>query len=137
MTVQSDVATTRAARPRRRIQVMSLTAAAEERVREILDNADLPHGGLRVGVRNGGCAGMSYTMDVVAAPGAGDEVIAFEGGQVFVDPKAVLFLLGTTMDFRVTKLSATFAFDNPNQVSACGCGESVSLKAADPGALDG
>lgn len=124
------------ARPRRRLAVMSVTTAAAERVSEILENADLPGGGLRVGVRNGGCAGMSYTMDVVAEPGAGDEVIDFEGGRVFVDPKAVLFLLGTTMDFRVTKLAATFVFENPNQVSACGCGESVSLKPADPAALD-
>ncbi len=115
---------------------MQVTPAAQERVRDILENAELPGGGLRVGVRNGGCAGMSYTMDVVAEHSPGDEVIAFEGGSVFIDPKAVLFLLGTTMDFRVTKLSATFVFDNPNQVSACGCGESVSLKPADPAALN-
>lgn len=126
-----------AARPRRRLSVITLTEAAAERVRDILSAKELPEGGLRVGVRNGGCAGMSYTMDVVAAPEPGDEVIEDNGARVFVASPAVLFLLGSRMDFRTTKLSATFVFENPNEVSACGCGESVSLKAADPAALEG
>lgn len=120
---------------RPKIAIMSLTDAAAERVREIVGNADHPVAGLRVGVRNGGCAGMAYTLDLVDAPDARDERIDHAGATVFVDPKAVLFLLGSRMDFRATKLSTGFVFDNPNEVSACGCGESVSLKAADPAAL--
>lgn len=119
----------------RKIEVIRLTDAAAKRVREIIAGADGPVAGLRVGVRNGGCAGMSYTMDLVGEPVPGDDVVDLGDAKVYVDPKAVLFLLGATMDHRTTKLSSGFVFDNPNQVSACGCGESVSLKPADPAAL--
>ncbi len=113
-----------------KFKVLSLTDAAAARVREILDGSDKPAAGVRVGVRNGGCAGMAYTMDVVETAPAGDDRIDEKGVTVFVEPKAVLFLLGTVMDFRESKMSTGFVFENPNEVSACGCGESVNLKPA-------
>ena len=110
-----------------RFKVMTLTEAAAARVREIMETADKPVAALRVGVKNGGCAGMSYTMDWAESIGPHDEVIEDQGVKVLVDPKAVLFLLGTQMDYETTKLSSTFVFRNPNQTSACGCGESVAI----------
>ncbi|MBK5951511.1 Fe-S cluster assembly scaffold SufA [Rhodobium orientis] len=118
-----------------RFDVLSLTPEAAARVREIVENSEAGSGGLRIGVKNGGCAGMSYTMDIAVEPEAGDEVVTAEGATVYVDPKAVLFLLGTELDYEVTKLRSGFVFNNPNQTSACGCGESVALTAADPTAL--
>ncbi|WP_264601262.1 Fe-S cluster assembly scaffold SufA [Rhodobium gokarnense] len=118
-----------------RFDVLSLTPAAAARVREIVENSEAGSGGLRIGVKNGGCAGMSYTMDLASAPEAGDEVVTADGATVYVDPKAVLFLLGTELDYEETKLRSGFVFNNPNQTSACGCGESVALTAADPAAL--
>lgn len=112
------------------LKVVTLSDAAAARIKDIVARADRPVEGLRVGVKNGGCAGMSYTMDLVEAPQPGDEIVEEKGAKVFVDPKAVLFLLGTRMDFQVTKLAAQFVFDNPNQTSACGCGESVALTPA-------
>ena len=112
-----------AARPRP--QVMSITDAAAARVREIIANSDKPLLGVRVGVKNAGCAGMSYTMEFAEEIGKYDEVVEDKGVKIVVDPKAIMFLLGTQMDFRTEKLSATFVFNNPNQTSACGCGESV------------
>lgn len=112
------------------LKVVTLTDAAAERIKSIVARSDRPVEGLRVGVKNGGCAGMSYTMDLVDTPKPGDEIVEEKGAKVFVDPKAVLFLLGTQMDFQVTKLSAQFVFNNPNQTSACGCGESVALTPA-------
>ena len=110
--------------------VISLTDAAAERIRAIVDNANEPILGLRIGIKNGGCAGMSYTMDTVGAADPADDLVEDKGVRVFVDPKAVLFLLGTVMDYETTKLRSGFVFNNPNQVSACGCGESVALQAA-------
>ncbi len=115
-----------------RFKVMSLTPAAATRVREILSNAATPEAVLRVGVKNGGCAGMSYTMDLAGAAGPRDDVVEDQGVKVVVDPKAVLFLLGTEMDFQTSKLSSGFVFRNPNQTSACGCGESVAIEPARP-----
>ena len=119
-----------------RFQVMSLSEAAAGRVREIMANADKPMAALRVGVKNGGCAGMSYTMDWTDEIGAFDEVVEDKGVKLVIDPKAVLFLLGTQMDFRTDKLSAGFVFNNPNQTSACGCGESVAIEPARPEAVE-
>ena len=116
------------ARPRP--QVMRLTDAAASRIREIIAKAERPVAGLRVGVKNGGCAGMAYTMEFADAAQPTDEVVDDKGVRILVDPKAVLFLLGTEMDFKTEKLSAQFVFNNPNQTSACGCGESVELTAA-------
>ncbi|MCF1502669.1 Fe-S cluster assembly scaffold SufA [Afifella sp. H1R] len=117
-------------------QVLSLTDAATARVREIVANAEAPAAGIRVGIKKGGCAGMEYTVDLAReADPSDDKVDLGEGVSVFVDPSATLFLLGTEMDFEVTKLRTGFVFRNPNQTSACGCGESVELQAADPGSF--
>ena len=119
--------------PRPRPQVMRLTDAAADRIKAIMAKADKPLVGVRVGVKNGGCAGMSYTMEYAESAAKFDEVVEDKGVKLLIDPKAVLFLLGTEMDFKVDKLSSTFVFNNPNQTSACGCGESVQLTpAADP-----
>ena len=120
---------------KKRFQVMSLTDAAAARVQEIMASAGQPLFGLRVGVKNGGCAGMSYTMEMAEAAAPADEVVEDKGVRVLIDPKAVLFLLGTRMDFRTEKLSSGFVFENPNQTSACGCGESVAITPARPEAL--
>ena len=118
---------------RPRPQVMRLTDAAADRIKAIMAKADKPFAGVRVGVKNGGCAGMSYTMEYAESAAKFDEVVEDKGVKLLIDPKAVLFLLGTEMDFKVDKLSSTFVFNNPNQTSACGCGESVQLTpAADP-----
>jgi iron-sulfur cluster assembly protein len=114
---------------------MSLTDAAAARVKEIIANTDKPIAGLRVGVKNGGCAGMSYTMEFAESVTPLDEVIEDKGVKVLIDPKAVLFLLGSEMDFKVDRLASTFTFRNPNETSACGCGESVAITPADPEAL--
>src|SRR5579871_6051513 len=113
-----------------RRQVMSLTDAAAARVRQLSESAGRPIAGLRVGVRNGGCAGMSYTMELADEVAPLDEVVEDKGVKLLIDPKAVLFLLGSEMDFKVDKLTAGFVFNNPNQTSACGCGESVALTPA-------
>jgi iron-sulfur cluster assembly protein len=115
-----------------RFKVMTLTDAAAERVREIMAQAETPVAGLRVGVKNGGCAGMSYTMEWAASVAPLDEVVEDKGVTVLIDPKAVLFLLGSQMDFESSKLSSGFVFKNPNQTSACGCGESVAIEPAKP-----
>ena len=122
-----------ASRPksRPRPQVMKLTEAAAQRVLELTRRADSEIVGLRVGVKNGGCAGQSYTVEYAHEIRPTDEVVEDKGVKILVDPKAVLFLLGTEMDYKTDKLQAQFIFNNPNQVSACGCGESVQLKPAE------
>jgi iron-sulfur cluster assembly protein len=122
------------ASPRPRPQVMRLTEAAASRIKDILARADKPIAGVRVGVKNGGCAGMSYTMEYAEQVNPTDEIVDDKGVRLLIDPKAVLFLLGTEMDYKVDKLSTQFVFNNPNQKSACGCGESVQLT---PAASDG
>jgi iron-sulfur cluster assembly protein len=116
-------------------KVMTLSDAAANRVKDIIARSEKPILGVRIGVKNGGCAGMSYTMEYAEAANPLDEVIEDKGVKVLVDPKAVLFLLGTEMDFQTTKLSSQFVFNNPNQTSACGCGESVAITPASPGEL--
>ena len=116
-----------AARPRP--QVMKITPAAISRLQELMQKQEGI--GLRVGVKNGGCAGMEYTMEWAKEQGKFDEVVEQEGARVLIDAKAVMFLLGTEMDFQTTTLKSGFVFNNPNQISACGCGESVQLKAAE------
>ena len=115
--------------------VMSLSDAAAERIREIMASKDQPIAGLRIGVKNGGCAGMEYTMDWADKAEKFDEVVEDKGVRVLIDAKAVLFLLGSQMDYEVSTLKSGFVFRNPNQTSACGCGESVQLTPADPEAL--
>ena len=118
------------ANPRPRPQAMTLTEAAAERVRQIMARSEKPVAGLRIGVKNGGCAGMEYTMEWAEQQQPFDEVVEDKGVKVLIDPKAVMFLLGTEMDFQATALKSGFTFNNPNQTSACGCGESVQLKPA-------
>ena len=109
---------------------MRLTDAAAARVRELSARADFEIVGLRVGIKNGGCAGQSYTVEYAHDVKPTDEVVEDKGVKILVDPKAVLFLLGTEMDFKADKMSAQFIFNNPNQTGACGCGESVQLTPA-------
>jgi iron-sulfur cluster assembly protein len=116
------------ARPRP--QVMRLTDAAAARIRALMARSGNPQSALRIGVKKGGCAGMEYTMDWAEEPERFDEVIEDKGARVLIDSKAVMFLLGTEMDYQVDKLRAGFTFNNPNQTSACGCGESVQLAPA-------
>ncbi len=110
-------------------QVLTLTDAAADRVRDITSGSD-GAAGIRVGIKKGGCAGMEYTIDLAREPDPKDDKVEVDGATVFVDPGAVLFLLGTQMDYEITKLRSGFVFKNPNQTSACGCGESVTLQAA-------
>lgn len=122
----TDLQTT--VRPRRpRPKVVTLTEAAAERVREIMDNAEKPYVGLRVGVKNGGCAGQEYTFAYAEEIGPLDEVVEDKGVTILVEPKAILFLVGAEIDYETTKLSSKFVFNNPNQTDACGCGESVTI----------
>ncbi|MNL37886.1 Iron-binding protein IscA [compost metagenome] len=120
------------------LKVISLTDAAAIRIREIMEQSsqeDAPALGLRVGVKKGGCAGMEYTFEIAREIAKGDEVVKEKDATVIVDAKAVLFLLGTELDFRSDRFSSTFVFNNPNEVSACGCGESVEIKPRSEGAL--
>ena len=118
-------------RPRRpRPKVVTLSDRAAERVREIMGKAEKPYAGLRVGVKNGGCAGQEYMLEYAEAANPLDEVVEDKGVTILVDPKAVLFLIGTEIDYEVTKLSAKFVFRNPNETDACGCGESVTITPA-------
>jgi len=122
---------TKVAKPRReRPKPVKLTEAAAARISQIMADADGKYLGVRVGVTNGGCAGMSYTMDYASDTKPFEEVMEDKGVKIFIDPKAILFLIGTELDFVKEKLGARFVFNNPNQTSACGCGESVSITPA-------
>lgn len=116
--------------PRPRPKVLTLTDGAAERIRRIMARAEKPVAGLRIGVKNGGCAGMEYTLEWAEEQGRFDEVVEDKGVKLLIESKAVLFLLGTEMDYKVEKLKSGFVFNNPNQTSACGCGESVQLTPA-------
>lgn len=111
-------------------EVITTTQAARNRLGEIL-GANPDAKGIRIGVKNGGCAGMEYTIDLVNEVVAGEDKVETPEGTVYVAPQAVLFLLGTELDFEVTKLRTGFVFNNPNQTSSCGCGESVELTPAE------
>ena len=112
---------------RPRPKVVTLTDRAAERVREIMDRAEKPYAGLRVGVKNGGCAGQEYVLEYAEAADPLDEVVEDKGVTILIEPKAVLFLIGSEIDYEVSKLSAKFVFHNPNETDACGCGESVTI----------
>ena len=117
-----------AARPRRpRPKVVTLTEAAAGRVREIMANAEKPYVGLRVGVKNGGCAGQEYTFAYADRIDPLEEVVEDKGVTILIEPKAILFLIGSEVDYETSKLSSKFVFRNPNQTDACGCGESVTI----------
>jgi iron-sulfur cluster assembly protein len=115
---------------RERQKVIRLSDAAAARIHDIMEKSEGRYIGVRVGVKNGGCAGMSYTMDYAESQGPLDEVVEDKGVRILVDPKAVMFLVGTEMDFKREKLAQKFIFVNPNQTEACGCGESVVIMPA-------
>src|ERR1700730_2593579 len=121
-------------KPRPRPQVKRLPEPAAERITELTKRPDSETAGLRVGVKNGGCAGQSYTVEYAHEVRPSDEVVEDKGVKILVDPKAVLFLLGNEMDYKPKKMAAQFIFNNPNQTGACGCGESVQLT---PAKMDG
>lgn len=126
-----NLSTTPAPRARRpRPKVVTLTEAAAERVREIMAAAERPYVGLRVGVKNGGCAGQEYVLNYAETIEPLDEVVEDKGVTILIDPKAVLFLLGTEIDYEVSRLASKFVFRNPNETDACGCGESVTIEPA-------
>ena len=116
---------------------MKLTERAAERIKAIMAGRGAAGAGLRIGVKKGGCAGMEYTMEWAAEQKPFDEVVEQHGAKVLIDPKAVMYLLGTEMDYRTDKLSSQFVFSNPNQTGACGCGESVNLAPATSEKLEG
>jgi iron-sulfur cluster assembly protein len=124
MDIQAEPAP-RTRRPRPKI--VTLTDRAAERVKEIMAKAERPYAGLRVGVKNGGCAGQEYVLEYAEAAGALDEVVEDKGVTILIEPKAVLFLIGSEVDYETTKLSSKFVFHNPNETDACGCGESVTI----------
>ena len=128
MTELTVTQTPRARRPRPK--VVSLTEAAAARVKDIMAKAEKPYVGLRVGVKNGGCAGQEYVLEYAETIEPLDEVVEDKGVTILVEPKAVLFLIGTEIDYEVTKLAAKFVFRNPNETDACGCGESVTIEPA-------
>jgi len=130
--MSTTTTTTTTAKPKReRPKPVRLTAEAAARILEIMGAAEGRYLGVRVGVTNGGCAGMSYTMDYAEAEQPFDEVIEDKGVRIFVDPKAVMFLVGTEMDYKREKLASRFVFNNPNQTESCGCGESVAITPAE------
>ena len=122
---------------RPRPKVVSLTDGAAERVRDILAKAEKPYAGLRVGVKNGGCAGQEYVLNYAEGPEPLDEIVEDKGVTIYVEPKSILFLIGSEIDYEIDKLASRFVFRNPNETDACGCGESVTITPADPGALNG
>ena len=111
-------------------QVMRLTEAAADRIRQLAADTGKEIEGVRIGVKNGGCAGMEYTLEYAETRGPHDEMVEDKGVKLLIDPSAVMFLLGTEMDYQVDQMRSGFVFNNPNQTSACGCGESVMLRPA-------
>tara|TARA_R110000824_G_scaffold366730_1_gene555495 strand:- start:105649 stop:106008 length:360 start_codon:yes stop_codon:yes gene_type:complete len=111
-------------------KAITLTETAAAHLREIMAQSDGKYVGLRVGVKNGGCAGMEYTMEYAEEQKPLDELVEDKGVKILIDPKAILFLIGTEMDYQTEKFSSGFKFNNPNQTDACGCGESVTLSPA-------
>ena len=108
-------------------QIITLSDNAAQRIKEIMANAKKPSIGVRIGVKSGGCAGMSYVMEYAKSSNSNDEVIEDKGVKVLIDPGAVMYLLGTEMDYKKEELSSTFVFKNPNETERCGCGESFKV----------
>jgi iron-sulfur cluster assembly protein len=123
-----SIVQTRSRRPRPKI--VTLTDTAATRVREIMARAEQPYAGLRVGVKNGGCAGQEYVLEYAAKADPLDEIVEDKGVTILIEPKAVLFLIGSEIDFEKTRLAEKFVFRNPNETDACGCGESVTIQPA-------
>ena len=105
-------------------QVITLSDNAANRIKEIISNNETKSVGVRVGVKSGGCAGMSYVMEYAKTINPTDEIIEDKGVKVFIDPSAIMYLLGTEMDYKKEQFSSTFIFKNPNETERCGCGES-------------
>ena len=108
-------------------QIITLSDNAAQRIKEIMANAKDPSIGVRIGVKSGGCAGMSYVMEYAKSSNSNDEIIEDKGVKVLIDPKAIMYLLGTEMDYKKEELSSTFVFKNPNETERCGCGESFKI----------
>ena len=108
-------------------QIITLSDNAAQRIKQIMANAKDPSIGVRIGVKSGGCAGMSYVMEYAKSSNSNDEVIEDKGVKVLIDPGAVMYLLGTEMDYKKEELSSTFVFKNPNETERCGCGESFKI----------
>ena len=108
-------------------QVISLSNNAANRIKEIMSNAEKDSIGVRIGVKSGGCAGMSYVMEYTKEVNPNDEIIEDKGVKVFVDSGAIMYLLGTEMDYKKEEFSSSFVFKNPNETERCGCGESFKV----------
>ena len=108
-------------------QIISLSNNAANRIKEIMSNAEENSIGVRIGVKSGGCAGMSYVMEYAKKIDPSDELIEDKGVKVFIDPGAIMYLLGTEMDYKKEELSSSFVFNNPNETERCGCGESFKI----------
>ena len=108
-------------------QIITLSDNAAKRIKEIMSSADNNSVGVRVGVKSGGCAGMSYVMEYTKKINPNDEIIEEKGVKVFIDPSAVMYLLGTEMDYKKEEFSSSFVFKNPNETERCGCGESFKI----------
>ena len=117
-------------------KLMTVSDAAADRIKAIMAKSDEALVGLRIGIENSGCAGVGYTMEYAQEASKGDDTVNDNGVTLFIDAKAVMFLLGTKMDYKIDKMTSGFVFDNPNQTSACGCGESVELTAVSTDALN-
>ena len=108
-------------------QIISLSDKAANRIKEIMSNAKDNSVGVRIGVKSGGCAGMSYVMEYAKEINPNDEIIEDKGVKVFIDPGAIMYLLGTEMDYKKEQFSSSFVFNNPNETERCGCGESFKI----------
>ena len=108
-------------------QIITLSDNAAQRIKEIMANTKEPSIGVRIGVKSGGCAGMSYVMEYAKTTNPNDEIVEDKGVKVLIDPKAIMYLLGTEMDYKKEELSSTFVFKNPNETERCGCGESFKI----------
>ena len=108
-------------------QLITLTDNAALRIKEIMSDSEKKSVGVRVGVKSGGCAGMSYIMEYAKKINPNDEIIEEKGVKLFVDPGAIMYLLGTEMDYKKEEFSSSFVFKNPNETERCGCGESFKI----------
>ena len=108
-------------------QVIKLSDSAADRIKEIISKAEKETLGVRVGVKSGGCAGMEYVLEYAKNINPGDEVIEEKGVKVFIDPAAIIYLIGTEMDYKKEEFSSSFVFKNPNETERCGCGESFKI----------
>ena len=126
-TVTSETIEKKPRAPRAKPQAMNVTEAAAERVRALIDKRGKPTAGIRIGVRSKGCSGLSYTLEYADDKSPFDEVVEAHGVRLFIDPKAMMFILGTEMDYVEEQLQSGFVFRNPNEKGRCGCGESFHV----------